>query len=68
MIVNVNVNMDEANVNGWQSRDDVVLLASAVGILRHQRVYPREVELVFPVAARGRPSAHARLASQASPW
>lgn len=30
-------------------------LAWAVGIPRHQKVYPREVELVFPVAGRGRP-------------
>ena len=30
-------------------------LAWAVGIPRHQKVYPRGVELVFPVAARGRP-------------
>ena len=30
-------------------------LAWAVGIPRHQKVYPREVELVFPVARRGRP-------------
>ncbi len=30
-------------------------LAWAVGIPRHQKVYPRDVELVFPVAARGRP-------------
>jgi SRSO17 transposase len=29
--------------------------AWAVGIPRHQKVYPREVELVFPVAGRGRP-------------
>ena len=29
-------------------------LAWAVGIPRHQKVYPREVELVFPVARRGR--------------
>jgi SRSO17 transposase len=26
-----------------------------VGIPRHQKVYPRDVELVFPVVARGRP-------------
>jgi SRSO17 transposase len=26
-----------------------------VGIPRHQKIYPRDVELVFPVAARGRP-------------
>ena len=43
-------------------------LAWAVGIPRHQKVYPRDVELVFPVAARGRPRkrpnemVHARLA------
>ena len=30
-------------------------LAWAVGAPRHQKVYPREVELVFPVAGRGRP-------------
>ena len=30
-------------------------LAWAVGIPRHQKVYPRDVELVFPVAPRGRP-------------
>ena len=30
-------------------------LAWAVGIPRHQKVYPREVELVFPIAGRGRP-------------
>ena len=30
-------------------------LAWAVGAARHQKVYPREVELVFPVAGRGRP-------------
>jgi SRSO17 transposase len=30
-------------------------LAWAVGIPRHQKVYPREVELLFPVAGRGRP-------------
>ncbi|HME85953.1 MAG TPA: IS701 family transposase [Roseiarcus sp.] len=30
-------------------------LAWAVGVPRHQKVYPRDVELVFPVAARGRP-------------
>ncbi len=30
-------------------------LAWAVGVPRHQKVYPREVELVFPVARRGRP-------------
>jgi len=30
-------------------------LAWAVGIPRHQKVYPRDVELVFPVAGRGRP-------------
>jgi len=30
-------------------------LAWAVGIPGHQKVYPREVELVFPVAGRGRP-------------
>ena len=29
--------------------------AWAVGIPRHQKVYPRDVELVFPVVARGRP-------------
>jgi len=27
----------------------------AVGVPKHQKVYPREVELVFPVASRGRP-------------
>ena len=30
-------------------------LVWAVGIPRHQKVYPRDVELVFPVAGRGRP-------------
>ena len=30
-------------------------LAWAVGIPRHQKVYPAEVALVFPVAGRGRP-------------
>ena len=30
-------------------------LAWAVGAPRHQKVYPREVELVFPVAGRGHP-------------
>ena len=30
-------------------------LAWAVGIPRHQKVYPRDVEFVFPVAGRGRP-------------
>ena len=30
-------------------------LAWAVGIPRHQKVYPSDVELVFPVAGRGRP-------------
>ena len=30
-------------------------LAWAVGAPRHQKVYPRDVELVFPVAGRGRP-------------
>jgi SRSO17 transposase len=30
-------------------------LAWAVGIPRHQKVYPRDVELIFPVAGRGRP-------------
>src|SRR5271167_798335 len=30
-------------------------LAWAVGVPRHQKIYPREVELVFPVAGRGRP-------------
>jgi SRSO17 transposase len=30
-------------------------LAWAVGVPRHQKVYPRDVGLVFPVAARGRP-------------
>lgn len=30
-------------------------LAWAVGIPRHQKVYPRDVELLFPVAGRGRP-------------
>src|SRR5271170_1730901 len=29
--------------------------AWAVGIPRHQKVYPRDVELVFPIAGRGRP-------------
>jgi SRSO17 transposase len=28
-------------------------LAWAVGVPRHQKVYPREVELVFPIAGRG---------------
>ena len=31
-------------------------LAWAVGIPAHQKVYPRDVELVFPVAGRGRPA------------
>ena len=30
-------------------------LAWAVGVPRHQKVYPRDVELAFPVAGRGRP-------------
>ena len=30
-------------------------LAWAVGIPRHQKVYPRDVQLVFPIAGRGRP-------------
>ena len=30
-------------------------VAWAVGIPRHQKVYPRDVKLVFPVAGRGRP-------------
>ena len=30
-------------------------LAWAVGAPRHQKVYPRDVELVFPIAGRGRP-------------
>src|SRR6202158_2668584 len=30
-------------------------LAWAVGVPRHQKVYTREVELVFPIAGRGRP-------------
>jgi SRSO17 transposase len=30
-------------------------LAWAVGAPRHQKVYPRDVELIFPVAGRGRP-------------
>jgi hypothetical protein len=30
-------------------------LAWAVGIPTHQKVYPREVELIFPIAGRGRP-------------
>ena len=30
-------------------------LAWAVGVPRHQKVYPREVELVFPIVGRGRP-------------
>jgi SRSO17 transposase len=30
-------------------------LGWAVGIPRHQKVYPRGIELVFPVAGRGRP-------------
>lgn len=30
-------------------------LAWAVGIPRHQKIYPRDVELVFPVGGRGRP-------------
>ena len=30
-------------------------LAWAVGVPRHQKVYPRDVALVFPVAGRGRP-------------
>src|ERR1700733_13905507 len=33
-------------------------LAWAVGVPRHQKVYPRGVELVFPVAGRGRPRKH----------
>ena len=35
-------------------------LAWAVGVPRHQKVYPRGVELVFPVAGRGRPRKHHR--------
>lgn len=31
----------------------------AVGILRHQKVYPADVGLIFPVAGRGRPRQHA---------
>src|SRR3546814_6552679 len=30
----------------------------AVGIPRHQKVYPADVQLVFPVAGRGRPRRH----------
>ena len=30
-------------------------LAWAVGIPRHQKVYPTDVKLIFPVAGRGRP-------------
>ena len=30
-------------------------LAWAVGVPRHQKVFPRDVELIFPVAGRGRP-------------
>ena len=30
-------------------------LAWTAGIPRHQKVYPRDVELVFPIAGRGRP-------------
>jgi SRSO17 transposase len=30
-------------------------LTWAVGVPRHQKVYPRDVQLVFPVAGRGRP-------------
>lgn len=30
-------------------------LAWAVGIPAHQKVYPRQVELIFPIAGRGRP-------------
>src|SRR5271157_6063528 len=36
-------------------RDDARGLAWAVGVPRHQKVYPCDVRLVFPVAARGRP-------------
>ena len=34
-------------------------LAWAVGIPRHQKVYPADVGLIFPVAGRGRPRQHA---------
>ena len=30
----------------------------AVGIPRHQKVYPADVQLIFPVAGRGRPRVH----------
>src|SRR3546814_10499860 len=30
----------------------------AVGIPRHQKVYPADVQLIFPVAGRGRPRQH----------
>jgi SRSO17 transposase len=30
-------------------------LCWAVGIPRHQKVYPADVQLIFPVAGRGRP-------------
>lgn len=33
-------------------------LCWAVGIPKHQKVYPADVQLVFPVAARGRPRLH----------
>jgi SRSO17 transposase len=33
-------------------------LAWAVGIPRHQKVYPADVGLIFPVAGRGRPRQH----------
>lgn len=33
-------------------------LAWAVGIPKHQKVYPVDVDLVFPVAGRGRPRQH----------
>lgn len=33
-------------------------LAWAVGIPRHQKVYPADVKLIFPVAGRGRPRQH----------
>jgi SRSO17 transposase len=34
-------------------------LTWAVGIGRHQKVYPAQVSLIFPVAGRGRPRKHA---------
>ncbi|MBL6082650.1 IS701 family transposase [Belnapia sp. T18] len=34
-------------------------LAWAVGIPRHQKLYPADVELIFPSAGRGRPRQHA---------